>query len=493
MNTFNYIKEDAVITIDVGGDIKSLTKSEFISLMNKNNLSISSAGVIYEKNKRGLLADILDVWYEDRQKFQTKMKEASNNNDAVSERFYDKRQLVQKILLNSLYGVLGLESFRFYDLDNALSVTLTGQDIIKSSSMKINQYYIQTLLDNGADESVKHNDYVTYVDTDSNYMSNEPLIKLLNITDAEKSKSLTIKIANETVEVVNSFYDNLMTMCFNCEDHVIKTAGETVGITGIWIAKKRYCIHKIYDLEKCKNVDKFHIKGLDVVRSSFPTKFKEFMLNAEEKTGVISDFLLKTPKRIVDDKIIEFKRKLSSFDVVDIARNTGIKDIAKFEKHCKDAVMGEFPKIVEDGKTKGYPAHVKAAITFNKFIKHHGLDKNVEPITNGEKIKYVYVKRNFLGIEEIAFRGYHDPKELTEFIDTYADGRLLYEKEMAKKLDDFYDALKWDYPSEGAVIIDTFFGDDDEEGAKTVKLDKTKKEPKPKLKKTESADEFFSF
>ena len=215
---------------------------------------------------------------------------------------------------------------------------------------------------------------------------------------------------------------------------------------------------------------------------------------SEEKveSGILVDFIKDTPKEEVDTKILNFKRQLSSFDIIDIARNTGVKDIAKFEKHCKHAVMGEFPKIVEDGKTKGYPAHVKAAITFNKFMKHHGLDKSVEPIRNGEKIKYVYVKRNFLGIEEIAFRGYHDPKELIDFINTYADGHLLYKKEMAKKLDDFYDALKWDYPSEGAAIIDEFFGDTDET-VKTVKLNKPSKEPKPKLKKTEIADEFFSF
>ena len=158
---------------------------------------------------------------------------------------------------------------------------------------------------------------------------------------------------------------------------------------------------------------------------------------------------------------MDFKRKVGAneFDVESIAKNSSIKDLTKFEKHVKKqkCVMGQFPKVVIDGKTLTFTQHAKASINFNGFIKHHNLDKKVEAIFNGEKIKYVYLKKNPLALEEIAFRGYQDPDELMEFINTYIDGKKLYEKEMEKKVFDFYDALEWDYPSEGAKIVDEFF------------------------------------
>lgn len=167
-NDFSYIKDDAILEVQINDRVESLTKSEFIEFMNSQQLSISSCGVLYSKKSRGLLASILDKWYSERKEFKKKMIDASKSGDKASEEFYDKRQLVQKILLNSLYGVLGLPVFRFYDLDNAESVTLSGQDIIKATGKKLNSYYKKQLVDAGVDkDTVKSNDYITYTDTDS--------------------------------------------------------------------------------------------------------------------------------------------------------------------------------------------------------------------------------------------------------------------------------------------------------------------------------------
>jgi DNA polymerase elongation subunit (family B) len=168
MNNLSYIKDDAILKVEINGEFVELTKDEFVKIMDEQNLTISSAGVIYSQDKRGLLPNILDKWYEERTKYKKQMLDASKSGDKEKEEFYDKRQLVQKILLNSLYGVLGLPVFRFYDIDNAESVTLTGQDIIKASAKKLNSFYKNKLIESGIDEeSIKNADFVTYCDTDS--------------------------------------------------------------------------------------------------------------------------------------------------------------------------------------------------------------------------------------------------------------------------------------------------------------------------------------
>lgn len=136
------------------------TSEEFWSLIKSCNYSVSSNGVVYDQNKTGCIPEILKKWFAERVEFKNLMKEASNKNDKVMEAFWKRRQHVQKILLNSLYGVLGLKSFRLYDLDNAEAVTLTGQSIIKTSAKFINGRFNKRCKTTDAD-------YVKYIDTDS--------------------------------------------------------------------------------------------------------------------------------------------------------------------------------------------------------------------------------------------------------------------------------------------------------------------------------------
>ena len=460
--TNKLVKPNSELIFKSSKGTSTISDKQLDEMLTKYDLAISSAGVLYSQTERGLLPSILDKWYADRKEFQRLKREAGDAGQTDLEMFYDKRQHIQKILLNSLYGVLGLPVFRFYDLDNALSVTATGQTIIKATANKSNETYSAILAKSGrvsdADE-----DHVIYVDTDSTYMSNNKLVTQLGIHENdEKCKQLTIKVANNIVDVVNDYYDTLMSTAFNVSNHCIQTSGETIGRTGIWIIKKRYCIHKVYDLEKNVDVDKFHIKGLDVVRSSFPKKFRELMLDSVTKTGIIADFLLDAPKAVVDKKILDFRHQLHEFPVDEVARNTSVKNITKFEKLVSTLVLGQFPKIFKNdkGRTIGFPAHIKSAINFNKLIQLLGLTKIVEQISNGEKIKYVYLKPNQYGIEVLAFRGYHDPQPIVDFISTYYDGLALYERELRTKIDDFYDAMKWQPASESDEIVARYFIED---------------------------------
>jgi DNA polymerase elongation subunit (family B) len=144
---------------------------DFEEMIVKNNLSVSANGVLYDQNKKGCIPEILKLWFSQRVEFKNKMKDASSAGDKEGEVFWKRRQQVQKILLNSLYGVVGLRGWRFYDRDNAEAITLTGQAIIKSSAKYVNSMFNKRCNTNDVD-------YVIYVDTDS--VAGDAKIKLEN-------------------------------------------------------------------------------------------------------------------------------------------------------------------------------------------------------------------------------------------------------------------------------------------------------------------------
>ena len=488
-------EEDCWNDSEVGESSGVMSLEDFKKTIETNNLSIASNGALYTQDKVGLLGEVLDTWFKQRVEFRKLEKQYGKEGNDELYKFYNKRQKVQKILLNSLYGVLGLSIFRFYDLTNAEAVTLTGQTIIKTSAKMGNQYYNSVL-------ETEDIDYCVYTDTDSTFFSAKPIIKKtmpdVNLNDKVEMTEATRKVADTVQRVLNTGYNSMSKRMFNIEKHRFDIKQELVSKRAIWIKKKRYVQWIVDEVGIPK--DELDIKGLDVVRSSFPVKFRDFMyIDGEDadgnklESGILVDFIKEASKAEVDEKILKFRREVGTYPVEEVSRNTSVKNISKYEKEVKNEPMGHFPRVIKDGKTLTFPAHVKSAISFNKFLKHHGLDKDVEPITNGEKIKYVYLRQNEFGLEELAFRGYRDPKIVMDFINKYADGRGLYQKEMAKKLDDFYDALKWDYPSEGDKILGEYFSVDDCDENVTIRKTKNSKS-KVKVKNDgDGLDQFFSF
>jgi len=387
----------------------------FMEFITDNNLSVSSNGVLYTNDKKGIIPEVLDTWFSQRVEYKNTMKKYVNEGNKEMADYYDRRQHIQKIFLNSLYGVLGLPVFRFYDVDNAAAVTITGQDVIKSSAKLVNKQYEKLLGEAG--------DYVTYIDTDSIYASAKPILP----PDAD-AKQFTIEKAREMEALLNKFYDTFAKRAFNCNSHRFYIKGESVASTGFWVSKKRYALDKVYDLETSQDVSKMVVKGLDVVRSSFPKAFGDFMRQ------MLKDILKGMHKEEMDTKILEFKASLDDRNYLDIARNTAANNISEY---VMDNVVG-----LKAAK-KSTPAHIKSAIIYNRLLVHFGIDDRYEPISDGEKIKYVYLKKNPLQIEAVAVKGYQDPPQITDFIQQYIDTDALFDNELRNKLDDFYSALKW--------------------------------------------------
>jgi DNA polymerase elongation subunit (family B) len=393
-------------------------------MLDETKCSIASNGVLYTQDKVGCIPDILDHWFNQRVEFRKLEKQYGHAGDKEKYAFYKKRQLVQKILLNSLYGVLGLPAFRFYNIDNAEAVTLTGQTVIKRTADIANVKYNKEL---GTDKM----DYNVYIDTDSVFFSAEPLLNHRfpqwkewdDHTVAEKVND----IAGETQNYINDFYDLLSKRFFNIDKHRLEIKKEFVSKSGIWLAKKRYAQWIISD--NGVPVDRLDVKGLDVVRSSYPKAFRKFM------GEVLIDILRDVPEDTLSRKVNDFKSTLHTLSVVNIAKNSSVKELSKYIPKGKQTQMFHF--------MKSTPAHVKSAIAFNQLLVHFKCAYKYAPLRNGDKIKWVYLKQNPFGLDGLAFRGDNDPDEIMDMVRSYIDYDKIFERELLGKLQDFYDALNW--------------------------------------------------
>jgi DNA polymerase elongation subunit (family B) len=417
------LKSDAVtVKLNTGYSVEDVK-----TWLHDNNYTVASNGAVYETSKIGFLPAILEKWFNERVIFKDKRDEYEVGSEEY--KFYDAMQLTQKVLLNSFYGVLGLKTFRFYDLDNAGAITSTGQSVIKFSALAINKYYEKEI---GKDHFINATgykcEYSFYTDTDSTFVSSLPLIANrypnFDETDEQFMIEKTNEIASEIQKHVNNMYDIYADKFHNTKTHRFQIKQEYVAKSGLWIAKKRYAQWVIF--KEGKPTNKLDIKGLDVVRSSFPTDFKQIM------TEALWLILKEHGKQETADVILNFKKNIHKSDILNVMKNTGVKEISKY--------------IVKRNTFSGYlsgtPIHVKSSINFNDMLSR--LDQHdVIDISNGEKIKWAYLKNNPYGFDSMALRGYADPPEIVEFVEKYIDRDKIFNQELKGKLDDFFAAMNW--------------------------------------------------
>ena len=435
-----YMKGE-IDTIQVGS--ASYTKEQFTKLLKSSNYSIASNGVMYNQSFQGVIPEILVKWFDERKDLRKLAKKHADAKEWEKYEFYDSRQKVQKVLLNSIYGVLGLPIFRFYDKDNASAVTLTGQDIIKTANKAINQYYKKTLND------TENKDYVIYVDTDSCFASALPIIKHkmpdIDLNDEKHMTEAILKVCTEAQKHVNDTFNVMADRMFNVQKHRFDAKQEVIAKTSFWLAKKRYAQFIIN--KGGIECDELEVKGIDVVRTSFPIRFRKFM------EQFLQNILRKVPKEEIDESILKFKESMTSYSVIEIAKNTSVKFVSQ------DKVNDYNPKSRHPFQMiKGAPAQVKAGCYYNDLLKLWQLDNEIPEIFHGQKIKWVYLKQNPFGMECIAMKADGtDPQRILEFIEQYVDRDAMYEQELKSKLIDFYNVLSWDYPNETDAKLGEFF------------------------------------
>ena len=418
----NKFLKGEVDTYYIGED--SISKENLKKYLEQSKFSVSSNGVLYRTDQVGCIPGILDLWFQQRVEFRKLEKKYGQEGDKEKYAFYAKRQLVQKILLNSLYGVLGLPAFRFYDVDNAEAVTTTGQTVIKSTADMANIKYNKELGTPDLDSNI-------YIDTDSVFFSAVPLMdkRYPNWKNEEQDTiaGYVDVIAGEMQDYLNNFYDILSEKILNVDKtkHRFEIKKEFVAKAGLWVAKKRYAQWII--MNNGVPMDKLDVKGLDVKRSSFPKAFQDIMAE------VLISILRGETETQISDKVLAFKKSMVQLNVKDIAKNSAVKELTKYMGKKRQPFQVE----------KGTPAHVKAAIAYNDCLKHFDAPFKYEPMRNGDKVKWVYLKNNPLGLDGLAFWGHSDPPEIERFINTYIDHNKIFERELKGKLQDFFTAVGW--------------------------------------------------
>jgi len=419
-----------------GREIGKMTETELQDYFDKSKVSIASNGVMYRTDKQGLIPALLEKWFNERVEMRKLVKKYHEQGDKEKEQYFDRRQHIQKIVLNSLYGVLGLPVFRFYDLDNAEATTLTGQSLIKFSKKITNHFYNKELDTN--------EDYVIYIDTDSIFASAVPLVEK-RFPNQELSETMMtqriMEICAEVQDYLNESYNYFAKKFCNIDKHVFDIKQEVIAKTGLFITKKRYGLRIINDAGR--KVNKTHVKGLDTIRSNFAVAMKELLSN------VLDDILANVPKEKIDERVSLFKRNMHNLSYEVMANPIGVKGIGKYIQKDEETSFAKYKK--------GAPVHVKAAINYNSLIDHWYEGKRYEKISNGTKIKWVYLKENTFGFDAIAFKGHEDPREILELIKNHIDHNKMYEQAMSKKLGMFYKAMHWGGVEDKTTSMNRFF------------------------------------
>ena len=419
-----------------GKEMGKMTKQELQQYLDEANVSISSNGIIYRTDKQGLIPALLEKWFNERVEMRKLVKKFHDEGDKVKEQYFDRRQHIQKIVLNSLYGVLGLPVFRFYDLDNAEATTTTGQSLIKFSKKITNHFYNNEL--GTAD------DYVIYIDTDSIFASAVPLVQKRfpnqELTETMMTQRI-MEICGEVQDYLNKSYDYFAKKFCNIDKHVFDIKQEVIAKSGLFITKKRYGLRIINDAGR--KVNKIHVKGLDTIRSNFAVAMKDLLQN------VLDDILADVPKEKIDERISVFKRNMTSLHYDVMANPIGVKGIGKYQVKDAESVFSSYKK--------GTPVHVKASINYNSLIDYWYEGKRYEKIGNGNKIKWVYLKENEFGFDTIAYKGYEDPPQVLDMIKNYIDHNKMYEQAMSKKVGMFYKALNWGGVEDTTQSMSRFF------------------------------------
>ena len=341
---------------------------------------------------------------------------------------FNNFQMVRKICLNSAYGAVGNQYFRYFKLANAEAITLSGQTSIRWIEDRLNKYLNELLKTD--------NDYVIAVDTDSVYLNLGPLVdKFLakQKNDKEKVVNLLDKVCQDKLEpFIDGCYVKLADYV-NAYDQKMQMKRENIADRGIWTAKKRYILN-VWDSEGVRYEEpKLKIMGIEAVKSSTPAPCRKMI-----KDG------LKVMMEGTEDEMIKFideaRIKFNKLSVAELSFPRSISDVNKHKSHT--TIYG-----------KGCPIHVRGSLLHNHYVKERGLDNKYSLINNGDKIKFVYLKKaNPIRENVISFLN-DFPYELG--LDKYIDYELQFNKAFLEPVKVILDSIGWNV--EKVANLELFF------------------------------------
>tara|TARA_R110002033_G_scaffold20784_1_gene52200 strand:- start:787 stop:3282 length:2496 start_codon:yes stop_codon:yes gene_type:complete len=390
---------------------------------NDTEYCMTPNGAFFRKDKRGFLPELMEGIYNDRVKYKRLMLDAQQEYENTGNKSllkdiarYDNIQMAKKISLNSAYGAIGNNWFRYFDLMVATAITTSGQLSIRWIEKSLNIYLNKIL-------ETKNEDYVIASDTDSVYITFDRLVTKVFGEGAEVERVIDFldTIAKEKLE---PFIDKSFTALYkltNAYEQKMKMGREAIADKGVWTAKKRYILN-VYDMEGVRYSEpKMKIMGIEAVRSSTPAPCREKL---KEALKIIMD----GDERMLNTFIQDFREEFMLLSPEDIAYPRSCNGLKKFRG--TDRLF-----------KKGAPIHVKGAILYNHLVEKNKLGNKYPNIQEGDKLKFIHMKEpNIYQASAFSFMT-KMPKELDLY--KFIDYNKQFDKSFVEPLTFITDKMKW--------------------------------------------------
>jgi len=398
--------------------------------------AVCANGAMYRKDVRGFLPELMEKMYNERVIFKKRMITAKKKYEKSKTKELEKEiarcnniQMAKKISLNSAYGAIGNQYFRYYKLANAEAITLSGQVSIRWIENRMNNYLNKILKTEGED-------YVIASDTDSIYLNLGPLVEVI-YKGREKTNESIVSFLNKICEMefekyITSSYETLAKYV-NAYDQKMFMKRENIADRGIWTAKKRYILN-VWDSEGVRYEEpNLKMMGIEAVKSSTPAPCRTMI-----KDGL--KIMMNGTEEEVIDYIDDCRAKFKTLPPEDIAFPRTASNVQKY-------------KASSTIYAKGTPIHIRGALLFNHYVKQKKLDNKYSLIGNGEKVKFLYLKKPNVIQENVISFIQDFPTEIG--LDKYIDYDLQFEKSFVEPLKAILDAIGWNV--EKTVNLELFF------------------------------------
>lgn len=438
---FNLGPETIINDIQFDLDVEDfLNKTDTFKLASetahKSKASMSGNGYLFSNDKQSFLSELMEMLYKKRSDVKKEMIQHSKDKEKVTDQEEKKRlealiaskdvyQKSLKVTLNSAYGAVGSEFFRFYDTRIATAVTVSGQVVIRWVEKHINSYLNNIL-------KTEDEDYVIASDTDSVYINMKPLVDLV-FKDKDPSKEEIVKFLDKiSEEKINPYFkkifDELKELTNSFKQNMFM-AREVIADRGVWTAKKRYAlnVHNSEGIQYKK--PKLKIMGIEAVRSSTPEVCRIGIKGALHH-------ILKKDEKHLQAYVKAFEKKFKSLRFDQIAFPRGVNDINKW--------------VEETGHKKGTPIHVRGCIVYNNQIRKNNLQRKYELIRDGDKILFGYlIEPNQTG-QNVISCPHGLPSELN--LDNYIDYDVQLEKTFIEPLKAITSKIGWQVIKKGSLL-----------------------------------------
>jgi DNA polymerase elongation subunit (family B) len=430
-NMFGSLEYQAVMNMDPGTEITVDWQEGGSDVMSAADIwrmvfdsnqpwTFSANGTIFKYNTKGIIPGLLERWYAERKEMQAKKKAAETPEDTA---FWDKRQLVKKINLNSLYGAILNPGCRFFDQRIGQSTTLTGRIIAKHMDAHVNEAITGDYNHTGAS--------IIYGDTDSVYFSAWPQIKEEVVAGRmEWNREICVQLYDTIADSVNASFPGFMERACHCPREagaIIKGGRELIASKGLFIKKKRYGI-LVFDMEGVRldthgKPGKMKAMGLDLKRSDTPKIVQEFL------SELLMDVLTGAQKEAIIEKVREFKLKFAERPAWEKGTPKRVNNLTKYT--AEEVRLGR----------ANMPGHVRAAMNWNNLRRMHG-DNYSTTIVDGMKTIVCKLKDNPVGYTSVGY-----PTDETHipqwFKDLPFDDTLMESTIVDQKVENLLGVLEW--------------------------------------------------